>query len=266
MPASKYDSSKTRVAPVFDALARSGQEWVLPFLQLAKHPEHIHHISPSCSMKFLSGRWGNNEIGLRPPVSLLSWMLRHPGQMIQRDTEDPQRRNLLAGDHKAVALALDALRNSRADRAWFIFEGPTYPDAYIETEGALIVIEGERTESGPTTSTTWLEGRHQMWRHIDAAWERRGNRQVYGVFVVEEDPVTHDVPVNWVIAAENALSQEVLEVSFPHRSGAEREGIVRCFLGVITWQKILSQFALPSSILVTNNPGLRSEESSSFQK
>jgi hypothetical protein len=59
----------------------------------------------------------------------------------------------------------------------------------IETPDALIVIEGKRTESGATIDTTWLTGRHQIWRHIDAAWEIRGRRQVFGFFIVEgEDP------------------------------------------------------------------------------
>jgi hypothetical protein len=193
MPGGKFDSSKTRVAPVFDALKASGGDWVRQLLALAEHPRGHQDQPAALDLEFLRGYWGSAELGIPPPVSLLSWLIRNPQALARPDTKGEDRRALLDGDPKVVAKALDLLRAGSASRAWYIFEGPTFPDAVIETPDALVVIEGKRTEGGPTTSTKWLPGRHQMWRHIDAAWERRGRRRVYGMFIVEGE--THgDVP------------------------------------------------------------------------
>jgi len=145
---------------------------------------------------------------------------------------------------------LDLLRSSPAPRAWYVLEGLTFPDAVIETPDATIVIEGKRTESGPTTSTTWLLGRHQIWRHIDAAWERRGRKRVFGMFIVEGQDGKEDVPELWNEATRQCLSSEALSSSFPHRSEEERAAISACFLGVTTWQAIVRHFTLPESVLV----------------
>jgi hypothetical protein len=145
---------------------------------------------------------------------------------------------------------LNLLRSETSARAWYIFEGPTVPDAYIQTPDALVVVEGKRTEAGPTTNTTWLAGRHQIWRHIDAAWERRGRRQVFGLFIVESKGGTSEVPELWLKAVQDALSPAVIASSFPHRSPEERQEIAACFVGVTTWQRVIQEFNLPSSTLI----------------
>jgi hypothetical protein len=155
------------------------------------------------------------------------------------------RERLLAHDAGTIELALHLLRVGDRDRDWYIFEGPTYPDAFIETRDALVVIEGKRTEAGATTSTTWLSGRHQIWRHMDAAWEIRGSRAVYGLFLVEGDPSSPlEISEVWRKAAAATLSAAALDASFPHRAAAEREGIVRGFVGVATWQRVCHEFGL----------------------
>ena len=59
-------------------------------------------------------------------------------------------------------------------RAWYVFEGQTSVDAYLCTSRYVVLVEGKRTESGPTTHTSWMEVRHQVLRNIDAAWNGRG--------------------------------------------------------------------------------------------
>lgn len=48
------------------------------------------------------------------------------------------------------------LRSAGTGRGWHVLEGPTYPDVFVETRDALVVVEGKRTEAGPTTSTSGL--------------------------------------------------------------------------------------------------------------
>ena len=249
MPGGIFDSSRTRVAPVFDALAASKTQWVSELLSLPQNGPSSFS-SAGIDLTFLSGAWGKTETPISPPVSLLSWMIRNPTKLRDADSSNPDRYLLLRGNPAATAKALDLLRTEANDRAWYIFEGPTVPDAYIETPDAVVVVEGKRTEAGPTTDTTWLLGRHQIWRHIDAAWERRGRRQVFGLFIVEGESATGDVPELWIRAAQEAVSPAVVASSFPHRSAQETAEIVSCFLGVTTWQRVVHAFQLPDSTLI----------------
>ena len=259
-PRRQFDSSRTRVGPVFGALAaRVGDEqWVRRLLDLAAGPgEHswcdqdlsvihrYHHPPPGADIP--------KEKGLAPPVTLLSWLLDHftkPKNGKYGSGVVGEKRRLLAErDPGVIAEARAALAQSRQGKAWYILEGRTSPDVYLVTPQALIVVEGKRTEAGPTTSTTWMAGRHQMLRHIDAAWEIRGDRAVYGMFIVEALRGAEEVPDLWRRAAEDTCSDAAIHSSLPHRSLAYQEGIRRAMVGVTTWQRIVSRFQLPSSLL-----------------
>lgn len=126
----------------------------------------------------------------------------------------------------------------------YIFEGPTCPDAFLVAHDALVVVEGKRTERSTTTNATWLNGRHQIWRHIDSAWEIRGKRSVYGLLIVESDSSSLDgsVPEEWRKAGQACLHPGALTTSFPHRSAEEVAAISRCYLGVTTWRNVCEQF------------------------
>ena len=241
MPGGKYDSSLTRVAPVFERLKAQSGEWPRRLLELPEFGSAGSVSTGDMDLTFIEGWWGKAERGLRPPVSLLSWLVRHPETWAASPERD-ERRRLLSGDPATVDLALESLRRSEADRDWFIFEGRTYPDALIQTPDAIIVVEGKRTESGPTTHTKWMAGRHQIWRHIDAAWEIRGQRDVFGIFIVEGE--NSGVPKKWRQAAQDALDEPALLGSFPHRSSVEVAELRRCFLGVCTWRQVCECFSI----------------------
>jgi hypothetical protein len=120
------------------------------------------------------------------------------------------------------------------------------PDVYLKTTEIMIVIEGKRTERGPTFKTKWMRGRDQMIRHIDCAWEIRGNRKVFGFFIVEGDGDADAlaVPPKWTSAAHTIITDESLMMSLPHRTEEERAEIKNCFLGVATWQKVCSSMQI----------------------
>jgi hypothetical protein len=251
MPGGQHDSSITRVAPVFDKLMKRGDAWPRALLGLAQYGSPDPDVRSDLDLAVQEGFWGTREKPLDPPVALLSWLIRNPQGTMPPGEQSGPRQDLLRRNPQAVATALHALRNGYTERGWFIFEGRTVPDAYIVTTDALIVIEGKRTESAPTTYTKWMPGRHQIWRHIDAAWEIRGNRQVYGLFIV--DGPGPDVPEIWRTAARATLLPPTLEASFPHRSAMETAEIARCFLGVTTWRQVCAKFefsydALPDTV------------------
>lgn len=243
MSGGKFDSSLTRVAPVFDRLEAMAKDWPMRLLALAGHGASDCADWRGLDLTYLRGWWGKRERPLRPPVSLLSWLIRHPESWVSCPGQtERERQALKAGDPATVERALDFLRSSDADRGWFIFEGRTFPDAIIETTDALVVIEGKRTERGPTTHTTWLGGRHQIWRHIDAAWEMRGRKKVFGIFIVEGDD--HCVPQVWQEAARETVSEAVLASSLPHRPSSEVRCLRQCFLGVTTWGAVCAEFGI----------------------
>ena len=177
----KYDSSRTRVVPVFNALMDrdpTGVEWLLPLLNLGS--------GATGKLTELSGQlisshakwWGKKERRLSPPCSLLTWLVTHVsapssesfwGSPVTRE----KRERLVARDPKTVAEALRLLEQS-VSKAWYVLEGAFQPDVYLETENFIVVIEGKRTERKATSSTTWMPFRSQMLRHMDAAWEVSG--------------------------------------------------------------------------------------------
>lgn len=251
MPGGARDSSKTRVKPVFDFLWAQRELWVRRLLELPRGGCPDARIADG-DLSPLEGFWEPTEKQLNPPVSLLSWMIRNAGSLRpardagRGDPADDRRQRLRAGEPAVVEEAIRLLRSEARPKGWHIFEGPTSPDVFLVTPEALIVVEGKRTEPGPTTYTTWLEGRHQIWRHIDAAWEVRGRRAVYGFFIVEGDSSgeRHRLPEVWSEACLNCLTDAALETSFPHRSEAEARAISRCFPGATTWQGVCETFGI----------------------
>src|SRR5579863_8639035 len=245
MPGGKYDSSKTRVRPVFDALWASGRHWLPQLLALPTGGCADTAIKPG-DLTLVDGYWEPHEKCLNPPVSLLSWLIRNAGSLASasKASDNELRQRLALGDPETVEHALDLLRKEGASRAWYIFEGPTCPDVLLVARDALVVVEGKRTERTTTTDTKWLSGRHQIWRHIDAAWEIRGRRAVYGFFIVEDDVASTDgsVPETWQDAGRECLDPTALRASFPHRSAEEVAAISRCYLGVTTWRKVCERF------------------------
>lgn len=242
-----FDSSKTRVAPVFDQLMQLGTDWLPRLLALPEGGVDRFEGKGSQDLRVIDRRWRASDCGLHPPISLLSWLVRNlPVAPPESDTSEAAalRRLLHQGDPATIEEGLRRLRSGGNTRDWFLLEGQSYPDAFIITPDAIVVVEGKRTEAGPTTSTTWMPGRRQMLRHIDAAWEIRGRRSVYGLFIVEATAGSSHPPAVWKGAAKDTVSPEAISQSLPHRSPEEREGIVHSFLGVTTWQAVCGEFTI----------------------
>jgi hypothetical protein len=173
---------------------------------------------------------------------LLKWLVSNPSKLRHVASGNKQREALLKSDPQALRDALFAIEKNASGRAWHLLEGTTYPDVTIITPDAIVVIEGKRTELGPTLNTAWLTGRHQIWRHIEAAWCAREGKRVFGFFIIEGDEA--GIPARWKEAAGSALYETSLCTSFPHRSTAEIAQIASCYLGVATWQQVCSQFGI----------------------
>jgi hypothetical protein len=259
----KYNSSKTRVRPFFHDLVErdpTGKTWLQTLLALPRSPMATQRSLPDPGRLLLNEcAWDDpprRERLLPPPQALLRWLIENPPPLRPRDlqTRCPRKRSsrarLLAGEERTRREALRLLEAAPAEVActcelargrcredWHILEGPTHVDAYLVSERVLVLIEGKRTEHGPTTRTSWMPVRHQMLRNLDDAWGRSDGRTVVGFFLVEgatPDPVA--VPPEWEQWSAETISPAALQESLPHRSSTERAEIASAFLGVATWE------------------------------
>jgi hypothetical protein len=247
--ATDTNSMRTCVLPIFTSLFDrdpSSQTWLRPLLALSRAavPQDLGSIPAGAPRYF-----GYSEKALPAPHALLRWLVQHatasadPSVLGLGDTGD-HRRGLLARDPDKIREALRLLDEQPSPRAWYVLAGPSYPDVFIETESAVVVIEGKRTEPAPTTRTTWMSRRDQ--RHIDAAWDLRGPRAVYGLLIVEGDSsAVAAVPKEWQSHVADLRTPVVLEANLPHRSAGDRQAIGEALLGVTTWQTLCGVLALP---------------------
>src|SRR2546425_7201895 len=114
MPGGNRDSSKTRVAPVFERLRPRRDDWVRALLSLAKFGSGGAQTIDR-DLTFASGFWGERERSLAPPVSLLSWLIRNLEPPMGATTIGEERKRLLEHDHNAIAQALALLRANGSD-------------------------------------------------------------------------------------------------------------------------------------------------------
>jgi hypothetical protein len=221
------------------------QNWIPRLLRLptgGAKPSGLENLD----LTVVSANWAPHEAQLLPPMALLSWLVRNcqsAGRSRTSRGSAEKRARLQKGDPAMVSEALQLLRSRPDPKAWYVLEGASSPDVFLETPDALIAIEGKRTEPAATTSTSWMDGRRQIWRHIDGAWEVRGRRQVFGFFIVEggTDP---DVPRAWRDDVIASLTPEALAASFPHRGAVELAQITSCLLGATTWQAVCREFGI----------------------
>jgi hypothetical protein len=155
MPGGQYDSSKTRVAPVFDHLQAKGGDWVRQLLAL-KGLDGGAQLTDGLDLTFVRGYWGSSERGLMPPVSLLSWLVRNLAAPTDGSEPDKRRAQLINRDAATVEEALGLLRTAGPGKMWQVLEGRTYPDAIVETPDAVIVIEASEPRVGrPRRPNGW---------------------------------------------------------------------------------------------------------------
>lgn len=260
----RFDSSKWRVQPVFDELRKqdkTGGNWLATLLSLpGREGRDQLVLSPDAIGRLEQAAWtskGDSEPGWNPaerrlpaPAALLNWLVDNvEGPRSTKgwgsDATREKRELLVQRDPKTRDEAHALLRSAlKSNSDWHVLEGDSCPDVYLQTSRAIVVIEGKLTEATPTTSTTWLSGRHQMLRHIDAAWDQRNGRDVYGFFIVDN----LEAP-GWRGSASKTVEPEVLRRSLPHRSAAERKEIAEAFLGITTWRDVCRDTGINPELL-----------------
>ncbi|MEZ5288041.1 MAG: hypothetical protein R2712_25250 [Vicinamibacterales bacterium] len=227
----------------------SGRTWLPDLLSL------VQAQCPPLPKKALkSADWWPRERALHAPPGLLRWLIANC--TAPRDealgTGDTRRKReaLVRRDPETVSEALRLLSGMGAGRNWYTLEGPSQPDAFVEADEFVVVIEGKRTESAPTTKTEWMPVRHQMLRHLDAAWEIREQRPVVGLMIVEGENGGGTLPAGYRDYRESLEGGTALDDSLPHRTKEERAVILQAFAGVTTWRAVLEALRVPDDVLI----------------
>ncbi len=251
----RFNSSKTRVVPVFDALYQrdsSGSSWLPALAALGSRAAGLELPSDFGRLpEDYQPYWGEKERRLDPPPALLQWLAGNASKPASDKLWGSEqvralREQLVAGDEAVIKQALESLQNSPRRRAWYVLEGESFPDAFLQTDKLLFVIEGKRKESKLTTTTTWMAGRSQIIRHMDAAWEVRGGRRVLGLTIVEGEGGSEAVAPSpyWMRQSDDQVAPKKLADSLPHRDAGSRTQLASGFLGVTTWQRVCKTFRI----------------------
>src|SRR5262245_42341553 len=146
----KYDSSRTRVAPVFNQLFTrdpTGISWLPRLLTLPHLAGRLPFPLMLRPQPLTGWGWDPVEKQLNPPRSLLEWMVQHGDKLQPRRSEASmetmaKRQALLRRDPTIINEAMAYLSQPTLPPiAWYVLEGITKPDVYLETPEVLVVIE-----------------------------------------------------------------------------------------------------------------------------
>lgn len=228
------NSTFTRVQPLFDYILKDCDK-LNKLLKLVNS-----NISVNGPINIIL--YGDTETAITPPPSLLIWCINNLDELERPKNYGvkmtsptyKKRESLFNKDKSATNDALMLLKNENIpQRDWYIFEGYTHPDFYIETDDTIIIGEAKRTEDKLTTTTTWLKNRDQLIRHIDSVIDRQKRTLS---FLIVDDPKMYNL---------DCYEKEVyFEESLKHRDNQTIKKIKESYIGCITWNKIANSFKL----------------------
>jgi hypothetical protein len=255
------NSSRSRVTPVFDCLYGvdpSGASWLHRLLRLGSRDDRKPvTIAPTALVENHGRRWGNEEASLPAPMSLLEYLVENLDPKLVESSGDrdeilDKRRRLARRDRETVDEALGILRSlreagKRPGKDWFALEGPSRPDALLETDRLVVCVEGKRREESCTTITKFMACRSQLVRHMDAAMNAFPDKQVLGLLIVEGPGGRKAVEPSdyWKEQCRAQYAEDMLRDSLPHRTPEQRQTIGDGIIGITTWQRVCAEFRIP---------------------
>ncbi len=261
-PPGAFNSSRTRVRPVFGDLLRrdpTGRRWLSSLLQLAPRntalAQALAQRATALDGACLASREvqvpgdgpevlpGCFERTLPPPGALLKWCLDNPDRLarpLRRGEHEvkplgPKHRAALlgpAGPARDAAQRLGLAELSRlgpegSRRAWWAFEGFTSVDCALETPELLLLIEGKRFE--PVSSAgSWIPDRNQISRNLEVASDYAAQTgKQFAVLLIGPDNC-------------QAPEDETLTKGWPHPDVPAQNRLLDHFLGAVSWRQVCS--------------------------
>jgi hypothetical protein len=179
------------------------------------------------------------EYSIPPTERFLLWMIESTGEacmprngMDAASVRAGRRSDLFENDHtRRIDARKEATKNlllngvNRSRNGWWLFEGPTSVDCFLESSDAVLLIEGKRTDT-IAVHTDWCSSRHQIARNLEAAQcAAKGKR--FGVMVAAETPLE--------------ISAAEIERGLPHMNPSERAFLAGHYIGCVTWKQICQE-------------------------
>lgn len=235
------NSSLTRVKPLFDFID-SDIDKLNRLFELFKYNKRLVQNS------IIEIRYGENEKEMPPSKSLIIWMLQNLNELKKIDnfgvdsvdSESYKKRKLLfSGDTKTLDEALKIIQtNSKLPkRAWYIFEGNTFPDIYVETSDSIFIGEAKRTEKDITTKTKWLTNRDQLIRHIDSLLDQP--KDIYSFYILEKEVYLNGV---YKERMESYSNKDYFHQNLKHRDDSNISRAFSSYIGFVFWDDIADCF------------------------
>ena len=237
----RYNSSVYRVRPLMRVVEKdiSAFHKLLSLVGISPlgQPNIYHYDGEQCAEKQL-------KPSKRHLSALIAYMAEkdHAGTSVanvKRQQLFFPNANMSNSRAEACRAALAELEESYdallpTNRAWYVFEGFTNPDIFIEGDDYIVVCEGKWTEPHITIKTTNLtadnEYRNQMVRHIQGALNYT-NKKVYAFYIVDRG-------CGYEADLSRAAFASQLELETINIPEDEKEQIINAFCGYTTWQNI----------------------------
>lgn len=252
----KYDSSLTRVQPVFNALYEkdpTGISWVKSFLRLGSRTDRS--ITPDAIQLNQPPLF---ELSADPPKSFLKWLVSNPAQLTFPNYNcSPQTREkreaLIAADSTVLSEAIQSINICKKipAKTWWRLEGVSKVDCALLANDTVVFIEGKRTEFGASKNIAWYPHRNQVLRNLDCVAEYANRHQLpnyYVMLVVEKRLTETDLARQQEI--DLITDQETVNRSLPHLSSEQQTEMLTHYLGVTTWEDIVAKFGLENDVLI----------------
>lgn len=246
------NSSLTRVKPLFDFIDLDVDK-LNRFLGLFDNKNQIIKKNSLIDIWY-----GDNEKKIPPSKSLLIWMLQNLNDLNKVDNFGAvninsetykKRRQLFAGDTKLVDEAINLIqaKSILPQRKWYIFEGNTFPDIFIETTDSIFIGEAKRTEKDITTKTRWLGQRDQLIRHIDSLLDQP--KMIYSFYILEKEEYSKG---SYIERMELYSKKDYFNINLKHRDDSIIERAVNSFIGFVFWEDIADNFNIHFPDIINN--------------
>ena len=141
------------------------------------------------------------------------------------------RKKIFNPDEKTIKKAEEKIKDGKRP-LWCKFEGNSRPDLFIENDKYIVLVEGKRTEPKLTDSTSYLEHRSQMVRHIEnALYYGKGKKKVIAFYIIEKG-------CGYKEDCKKDHFEKVLDEETIKKDSVTKTKILDSFYGYTTWDEI----------------------------